>query len=279
MQLSAQGLARPGDGSLATDALLASAARAGRPLFVEVGRYGEASAIGAATAALGVPVILVGTNYENAVDVLAAARRYDHLHLETSRMAYLGALEIAVSQVGAGRVLLGTGSPLRAVQSSLNAIALARISDDAKRAILAGNAARLFGLPAVPIQLPEVWLPERTVDVHAHSGWTPVDIIELSDEELMAELARQNNTRYAIASSIAAIDVDSEAVERVAVSIDARENEQGEENGFHQMCPSASTMTRRDAFSAGTIDESVAVTSEIRNAVTSVGVCSMTRRA
>lgn len=212
-----EGRARPGSGSLATDALLASAARVGKPLFVRAEEYGEASAVGAATAGLGLPVILVGTNYDTAVDALAAARRFDHLHLETSRMAYLGAIEIAVSQLGHERVLLGTGSPLRAIQSSLNAITLARIPDDAKRAILGGNAARLFGLTVKAIEVPVVWRPERAFDTHAHSGWTPQDVLELTDAELMAELARQNNTRYAVASSIPAIDADSEAGNRELV--------------------------------------------------------------
>jgi len=142
--------------------------------------------------------------------VLAAARQYDHLHLDTSRMAHLGGIEIAVGQIGAERVLLGTGSPLRAIQSSVNAIAFARISEADKRAILGGNAARIFGLSATGIEVPEVERPARAIDVHTHGGPLPWDVTDLPDESLMAELDRQNRTRYAVASSILAIASDSE---------------------------------------------------------------------
>jgi len=209
-----EGRAKPGNGSVATEVLVRAAARTGKPLFVQLGAHGEASAIGAATAGLGVPVILVGTHYDNAVDVLAAARRFEHLHLDTSRMAHLGGIEIAVGQIGAERVLLGTGAPLRAIRSSLNAIALARISNDARRAILGGNAARLFGLSAEGIAVPEVQRPARAIDVHTHGGPLPWDVTDLPDESLMAELERQNGTRYAVASSILAIAADSEAGNR-----------------------------------------------------------------
>lgn len=217
-----EGRARPGQGSLATDSLVRSAARGGRPLFVPITFHGEASAVGAATADLGVPVILVGCHYDNAVDVLAAARRFDHLHLETSRMAHLGGIEIAAREIGAERILLGTGAPLRATQSPLNAIWLSRLSDEAKRAILGGNASRLFGLPPMPVGLPEVVRPDRAFDVHTHTGPLLQEVTELSDDELMPELARRNNTRYAVASSVLAIEADSEAGNRELVEGCAR---------------------------------------------------------
>ena len=212
-----EGRATPGRGSAAGDQLVRAAARTGRPIFVQIAAWGDASAVGAATADLGVPVILVGTHYDNSVDTLAAARRYPHLHLDTSRMAHLGAIELAVREIGAERVLLGTSAPLRAIQSSLNAIAMARIPDAAKRAILGGNAARLLGLPAGKIEIPVVEMPERAIDVHTHGGPLPWDVADLPDDELMPELARQNNTRFAVASSILAIAADSEAGNRRTV--------------------------------------------------------------
>ncbi len=129
-----EGRATPGNGSVATDQLVRTAARTGKPIFVQINAYGDASAIGAATADLGVPIILAGSHYNNSVDTIAAARRFPHLLLDTSRMAHLGAVEIAVRELGAERILLGTEAPLRAIQSSINAILAARIPDDAKRA-------------------------------------------------------------------------------------------------------------------------------------------------
>ena len=92
-------------------------------------------------------MILVGHHYDYSVENLAAAKRFEHLHLETSRMAHLDAVTVAVRELGAERVLYGTGAPIRAMQSALNAILQAQISDDEKRLVLGGNAQRLFGLP------------------------------------------------------------------------------------------------------------------------------------
>ena len=189
---------------------------------MQIGPWGDASAVGAATADLGVPVILAGWHYDNSVDTLAAARRHEHLHLDTSRAAHLGAIEVAVREIGAERVLLGTGAPLRATQSSLNAILTARIPDEAKRQILGGNAARLFDLPRAPIELPRAWLPDRAVDVHTHSGPLPWDVTDLPDDALVPELRRLNNTTYAVASSIFALLADTEAGNRQMVEGCAR---------------------------------------------------------
>jgi predicted TIM-barrel fold metal-dependent hydrolase len=216
--------ALPDLGSVAVEELLAAAARSGRPLFVPIARFGDATRVALATAGLGVTVILAGTHYMNAVDVLAAARRYDHLAIETSSMAHLGAIETAVHAIGAERVLLGTGSPRRAIQSSLNAIAVARISDDERRAILAGNAARLFGLPAPVVEVPTIARPERAIDTHAHLGPLPGDVPNLTAPEQLAEMRRTTGTTIAIASSVEAIDTDSESGNRATVEA-CRENE------------------------------------------------------
>ena len=215
-----EGRATPGS-SLAAEAVVRTAARTGRPMLVPLTGWGSAGAIGAATEGLGVPVVLVGSHYNTSVEDLAAGRRFNHLHFDTSAMANFKAIETAVGAVGAERVLLGTGSPLRATQSSLNAVLSAAIPDEAKRSILAGNAARLFGLPTGPVELPEVARPERAIDVHTHSGPMPWDVPDPGDDALMEELA-QYGTRYAVASSVLAIAADLEAGNRRTVEGSAR---------------------------------------------------------
>ena len=210
-------LAGPGGPGAAMDDVLAAAARTGRPLLVPIARSGDATAVGAATAHLGIPVLLVGTHYANVVDTLAAARRWPHLHIETGAMGHLQAIETAVAAIGAERILMGTGAPLRAIQSSLNAIAVARIPDDDKRAILAGNATRLFELPAAPVALPAIRRPPRVIDTHAHLGPMGLDVPTLADDAFLAELARQASTEIAVASSVEAIETDSEAGNRLMV--------------------------------------------------------------
>ncbi|MBM4408079.1 MAG: hypothetical protein FJ038_05630 [Chloroflexi bacterium] len=206
-----EGEALPGKGGAATDRLVRAAAATGKPLIAAIRAYGDASAVGAATAGLGVPVVLSGWHYINSVDVLAAARHWEHLFVESSRAAHLGAIGIAVREIGAERVLLGTEAPIRAMRSSLNAILTAPIPDDAKRAILGGNAARIFGLPAGPIELPEVRRLARAVDVHTHSGPLRWDVTDLDFPDLVPELARLTGTTHAVSSSILAINSDTEA--------------------------------------------------------------------
>lgn len=57
-----------------------------------------------------------------------------------------GYLERAVSDIGSGRVLYGSGAPLQYPEAALAVVHQAKISDDDRSAILGGNAARFFGL-------------------------------------------------------------------------------------------------------------------------------------
>jgi predicted TIM-barrel fold metal-dependent hydrolase len=204
------GRASPGNGSVATDELVRAAAKTGKPLIAAIATYGDASRIGAATADLGVPVVLSGWHYNNSVDTLAAARRWPHLHVETSGAAHFGAIDVAVRQIGHERVLYGSGAPFRGMQSSINAILTARIPDDQKRAILGENAARIFGVPMPRVTLPEVARP-KNVDTHAHSGPLPWDAEQIADTALQADLRRQTGNHHVITSSILAIAADTEA--------------------------------------------------------------------
>lgn len=184
--------------------MLGAVARTGRPLLVPIGRFGAASVIGAATADLGIPVVLLGAHYTTIVDDLAAAARYPHLHLETSALAHFRAIETAVRAIGAERVLFGTGSPARAAASPIGAVRAATIPDESKRAILAGNAVRLFGLPDGPVDLSATPPPDRAFDVHTHFGPLDFDVPVVDDASLLGEL-RVPSTTAAVASAALAI--------------------------------------------------------------------------
>jgi len=74
----------------------------------------------------------------------------DNVFVDTSsaRSMFSGLVEWAVEQVGAPRILFGSDTPLYSVAAQKARIVYADIPDDAKRAILFDNAARLFGLEA-----------------------------------------------------------------------------------------------------------------------------------
>jgi uncharacterized protein len=195
------GIGRPSE---AIGDVLRAIGRAGLPMLIPVDRAGAASAIGAATADLGIPVVLVGAHYTHIVDDLAAAVRYPHLHLETSGLAHFRAIETAVRTIGHERVLLGTGSPGRAAASPIGAVLAAAIPADAKRAILGQNAIRMFDLPDGPIDLTAPDGPARAFDVHSHLGPLDFDVPQVVDDRLLDEL-RVAPTQSAVASAALAI--------------------------------------------------------------------------
>lgn len=180
-------------------ARLRAIAATGRPLFIPIGSSVQTpaavSAIGRVTAPLGIPVILVGVHYSNATEALEAAQRYDNLHVETSGMAHLAAVETAVARIGHERVLFGTGGPARAHQAPLNAVLLAELTNDAKRAILGGNAARLLGLPSGEIDLTPPVLPRDAFDVHTHyMAASAYDVPGVANADLLSRLAGWGTT-------------------------------------------------------------------------------------
>jgi uncharacterized protein len=203
------GWAGGGPPSDAIGEVLRAIGGAGLPALIPVDRGGAASVIGAATADLGIPVVLVGAHYTHIVDDLAAAVRYPHLHLETSGLAHFRAIETAVRTIGPERVLLGTGSPGRAAASPIGAVLAAAIPADAKRAILGHNATRLFGLPEGPIDLGEPDGPARAFDVHAHFGPLDFDVPQVADDRLLDSL-RVAPMQTAVASAALAIFGDPE---------------------------------------------------------------------
>lgn len=180
--------------------ILGAVARTGRPLLIPIGRFGAASMIGAATEGLGIPVVLLGSHYTTVVDDLAAAVRYPQIYLETSALAHFRAIETAVWTIGVERILFGTGSPARAAASPIGAVLAAAIPDEAKRAIMAGNAVRLFGLADGPVDLAMPAGPARAFDVHTHFGPFDFDVPDVADADLLGAL-EYPATRAAVASA------------------------------------------------------------------------------
>jgi uncharacterized protein len=186
------------------EAVLAAIGRAGRPLLIPLASsapFGEASRIGAATASLGIPIVLVGAHYGHAADDVAAAARYEHLYLETSSLAHYRAVETTVARIGAERLLLGTGSPRRAAAAPIGAILGARVPDADKRAILGLNACRLFDLPPGEVVLGTGPAAGPVWDVHGHLGPFAMDVPAVEDRDLASELALTGITRVNVSSA------------------------------------------------------------------------------
>ena len=84
---------------------------------------------------------------EARAEAIAAVQKYPNVYLETcSTFRTPGVIEHLVEAGGADRVLFGSDIPLMDSRPQIGKIVTARISDEAKRLVLGGNASRLLGI-------------------------------------------------------------------------------------------------------------------------------------
>ena len=81
------------------------------------------------------------------VEAVEAAKHAPNIYLETATSwGGNGAIEFLVEGAGQDRVLFGSDMPLMDARYQIGRVATSAISDEAKHAVLGGNAARLLGL-------------------------------------------------------------------------------------------------------------------------------------
>ena len=91
--------------------------------------------------------ILAGINYLHELEMaLDLMRRCENVHLETSCIMGFQAISKIVDRCGFGRVLFGSAAPLQHGGAGLEKILRAKICEEAREAILGGNARRLLRL-------------------------------------------------------------------------------------------------------------------------------------
>ena len=91
--------------------------------------------------------ILAGINYLHELQLAVnLMRRFETVHLETSCIMGYDAIAKTVHQCGFDQVLFGSGAPIQHGGAGVSKIVHAKISDDAREAILCGNAKRLLGM-------------------------------------------------------------------------------------------------------------------------------------
>ena len=84
---------------------------------------------------------------EARAEAIAAVQKYPNVYLETcSTYRMPGVIEELVEKGGKDRVLFGSDVPLMDPRTQIGKIITARISDEAKRLALGGNAERLLGI-------------------------------------------------------------------------------------------------------------------------------------
>jgi predicted TIM-barrel fold metal-dependent hydrolase len=89
--------------------------------------------------------ILEGVAFENMAEAVSVMRRHKNVMVETRELRVPGALRFLVDQVGAERVVFGSGCLRSSLASALGYVMDSEIPDDAKAKILGGNIKRLVG--------------------------------------------------------------------------------------------------------------------------------------
>jgi predicted TIM-barrel fold metal-dependent hydrolase len=175
----------------------------------EGGGWGQAEEIAHVTAQSGLPVILTDVNYNNMAEVITVMRAYPHVYAETNWLATIAALEVMADQVGADRLLYGSGAPMHPMQKAFNEVLESALPTGDKQAILGGNALRLLGLPAERLRgrpqltdLEPKRFQEEIIDVHSHLGYWRWPIPnENYDPTLMLQRMRRFGISHSVLSS------------------------------------------------------------------------------
>jgi len=162
------------------------------------------------SASAGVTVILLDTHYSNIQEVIAVMQKYPHIYAETNLLATVGSVDAMVREVGAGRLLYGSGAPSRPMQKALNEVLEADITGAQKAAILGENAQRLLGIPAQVLVgrpqandlSPKGFGNQEIVDVHSHLGFWGfcIPVEDYDPAGMLSRMKRFGITRSVLSS-------------------------------------------------------------------------------
>jgi predicted TIM-barrel fold metal-dependent hydrolase len=89
--------------------------------------------------------ILEGVWFENMAEAVSVMRKHENVLVDTRELRVPGALRFLVDQVGADRVVFGSGCLRSSLAAALGYVTDAEIPDDAKAKVLSGNIKRLVG--------------------------------------------------------------------------------------------------------------------------------------
>jgi predicted TIM-barrel fold metal-dependent hydrolase len=92
----------------------------------------------------GAPVILSGVSYGNLGEVLAVMKDHSQFMVESHMLNTPDGFEVLCGEVGADRVVFGSLSPLKYLNSALMPLKAATLTDEERAKILSGNIRRIL---------------------------------------------------------------------------------------------------------------------------------------
>jgi predicted TIM-barrel fold metal-dependent hydrolase len=178
--------------------------------------WGQGEEIAAVTQGSGLPVILTDVNYNNMAEVIILLKEYSHLYVETNWLATVGAIDLMAQEVGADRLLFGSGAPMHPLQKALNQVLESALPARDKAAILGGNAMRLLGITEEALQgRPQLndfepkCFDEEIIDIHSHLGYWRWPIYDEGyDPSAMIQRMKRFGVTRSVLSSYEAMRTD-----------------------------------------------------------------------
>ncbi len=93
------------------------------------------------------PVILETIRaYVQVAEIIAVASEVDNLYVETHMAGNISSFEILVEEIGAERLIFGSGAPFHSVSTSIMPIEMSDMSDENKSKIFSDNIKGILGL-------------------------------------------------------------------------------------------------------------------------------------
>ena len=93
-----------------------------------------------------VPFIVTGVTYVNRIDALRVLRPRKNARIDLATLQSVFCVEALCEDLGADRVVLGTGFAIHCYSVTLEKVRRAEISDEERAAVVAGNVAALIDL-------------------------------------------------------------------------------------------------------------------------------------
>jgi len=153
------------------------AAGAGMPILLAVGKYGRASLAARALAGVQTPVIVrshVGGGYLLPDEFIAIGKEFPNFYFDVWNLVGAGQIRLLVEELGANRLVHGSGVPLCCGRSSQFLLQTADLDEAAMQWVMGGTLCRLLGderpsgLSGEPVSHPSISHPK--IDIHYHLG-------------------------------------------------------------------------------------------------------------